>query len=248
MDYQSIAIDDNYDAVINGSWREFIEQGDRRGCFGPIRFGIAEPTVPTDVQRYSIIAHLRDPRDVLTSLYYSHVYSHGPRRFDAGDAERQTWQELGVDRFVLDRIDLFRERYEVFCSKLLGREHVTLLKYEMLVTDYATWLEQFLQGFADWAAPEHPLSRFWQRLWNGQPHLPSLSKLHGWFYEMYRDEFRVVAEDAHQHKRRVIPGDHRRKLRPETISKLNMEFRGILHALGYATLPASETQPASRAR
>jgi hypothetical protein len=40
-------------------------------------------------------------------------------------------------------------------------------------------------------------------------------------------------EDAWSHRRQVTPGDHRDKLKPETISRLNGVFREALEALRY---------------
>jgi hypothetical protein len=43
----------------------------------------------------------------------------------------------------------------------------------------------------------------------------------------------VSSENAHAHKRQVVPGDHRRKLAPETIVQLNQQFGEILSLLQY---------------
>src|SRR6266446_10014669 len=71
----------------------------KRGCFGPIRFFV--PTKALD--EASVILHLRDPRDVLVSMFYSYCYMH------AGEIERDTGYrkavaEAGIDRFVLDMV------------------------------------------------------------------------------------------------------------------------------------------------
>ena len=42
-----------------------------------------------------------------------------------------------------------------------------------------------------------------------------------------------VEEDIYSHKRQVTPGDHKRKLLPETIDRLNSEFGEVLDVLGY---------------
>jgi hypothetical protein len=66
---------------------------------GPIRF-----FVPTKaLGKASVILHLRDPRDVLVSMFYSYCYMH------AGEIEAQTGYrkevaEAGIDRFVLDMV------------------------------------------------------------------------------------------------------------------------------------------------
>ena len=45
--------------------------------------------------------------------------------------------------------------------------------------------------------------------------------------------FRVDNEDVYSHKRQVSPGDHRRKLKKETIDILNSQYKDILNALDY---------------
>ena len=84
-----------FDRMFAG--HDFIAK--KRGCFGPIRFFV--PTRALDTA--SIILHLRDPRDVLVSMFYSYCYMH------EGEIERHTGYrkavaEGGIDRFVLDMV------------------------------------------------------------------------------------------------------------------------------------------------
>ncbi len=247
MDYHSIANDENFDAVFEQSWRDFIEEGDKRGCFGPIRLGAAEPSVPEDVSRFSVVAHLRDPRDVLTSLYFSHAYSHGPRRFDPGGEAKQHWEQMGIDAFVLERAQPYRKRYDVFCSQLMGRPNVIFVKYEELVTDYNRWLARFLDAFCEWARPLCLAWRANNRSDTDQP-IPTLARLQRVMFQKFQDEFVVADEDVHRHKRQIVPGDHRRKLKRETIDRLNEEFRDVLAHLEYPALgPAGPESDAAAA-
>jgi hypothetical protein len=220
----------NSEEIIETGWKHWIETGSKRGCFGPIRLRKESPCVPDDLDRYSVVAHMRDPRDVLTSLFFSHTYSHNRGIFDLGDEARRTWEADGIDRYVLDRAvhgeEDFRGRYDVFCSQLAGRENVLVLRYEDLVSDYRTWLAQFLTVFSDWADDDAPPG-------SERTSRRSLAAVHRRFYDKFQDEFTVPAEDIHRHKRQVTPGDHRRKLKPETIEKLNAIFADVLHLLGY---------------
>ena len=45
--------------------------------------------------------------------------------------------------------------------------------------------------------------------------------------------FTFDREDIYSHKRQVTPGDHKRKLKPETIEILNDRFAKISETLGY---------------
>jgi hypothetical protein len=218
---------DNHKQFQAKSWKGVIESEDACGCFGPIRLGAAEPCVPDLLERYSIVAHMRDPRDVLTSLFFSHTYSHNRGLFDPGDATREEWEKKGIDRYVLERCAPFKKRYATFCSHLSGRQNVLVLKYEDLVTDYGGWLEKFLTAFSDWA-DQDPKER------RGRVNVRSLEAAHGIFYEKFHREFQAVKEDIYSHRRQLTPGDHVRKLRPDTIKQLNGVFADSLATLGYA--------------
>ena len=93
ISHHSTNYDKDHDLIHKESWRAFIQNEPRTGCFGPIRAGTAEPYLPERVDSYRIVLQLRDPRDVLTSVFFSHTYGH-PRqsgRFDPTDE----WTLLG---------------------------------------------------------------------------------------------------------------------------------------------------------
>ena len=230
--YHSINFDRDHEAIKRGSWKNFLECGGRTGCFGPIRAGAAEPVIPDDLSSYRAILHLRDPRDVLTSLFFSHVYSH-PRtlgRFNPSDEQRACWEEAGIDEFVLQRAPHTLEAYRALCSSLLGKENVLLVKYESLTANYAEWLGQYLSAFAHFEPrPKEPLKVI--RISN------TLSHIHQRLYNKYRHEFTVSAENIRNHKRQITPGDHQRKLAAETIEELNRVFADVLERLDYRQGP-----------
>src|SRR5437588_9746725 len=130
------------------SWKGFIEAHEGPAFFGPIRVGGMEPSLPEHLETYSVIVQVRDPRDVMTSLFFSQVYSHPPVPgvFEPTDDERLLWQERGIDEFVISRIPQFRLRYDMLCT-LFGKPGVTSLRYEDLIDDYGTWLKGFLAAF-----------------------------------------------------------------------------------------------------
>ena len=85
LPYYSINDSKYHQIILDQSWESFIENlAETSACFGPIRSrekkGEVQPLIPKNVGDYSIILHLRDPRDVLTSLYFSHVYSHSRKK------------------------------------------------------------------------------------------------------------------------------------------------------------------------
>ena len=207
-----------------------------RGCFGPLRFFV--PTKALD--EASVILHLRDPRDVLVSMFYSYCYMH------AGEIERHTGYrkavaEAGIDKFVLDMVSpAFHEyrgdygigsrykehvgtvldRYERYLSDLLGRPNTLAVSYEEMVLSFPSWLEKIVSAF-ELSDPEETRAVVAAR------HANSVAA--------------EGEEDVWSHKRKVTPGDHREKLKSETIRELDRIFAPVLERLGYSGAAYAET-------
>jgi len=233
MEFEFYSINDKnyYDEIKNSSWKSFIESTSGASCFGPIRAGedVAQPVFPDSLEQYSIIMHLRDPRDVLTSAYYSHVYNHKPtERFNPSDEQRSKWEEQGVDDFVIKRIPRVKNEYEALCEHFLGKENVAFLKYEVMVTNYGEWLKGFISAFEG----------FEPRQRTGIRHILGANtrqRIYNALYNKYNADFAAAKgkEDVYSHKRQVTPGDYERKLTKSTIDTLNDEFLTILTSLNY---------------
>jgi hypothetical protein len=218
----------------------------KTGCIGPLR-----QYWPIDnIDSYNVILHLRDPRDMLVSLFFMHTHrTPGPRRwlrnairaypypaiwqlsfkelldmlvlqakrlghlggYQRMRAARTGILESGIDRFVMQQADEYYPRYATYCEKLLGKENVTLLRYEDMVLDFDRWFDEFTQPFGEGAKS-------------------AISTL---MMNRLRATFQMQGEDRKSHKRKVTPGDHREKLAPETIAALNERFSDILEALNY---------------
>lgn len=175
----------------------------KQGCIGPVR----RPVILDDLDSYDIILHLRDPRDGLTSMFFSYAYSHAGVK----DSERLKWIAQGVDRFVLDHSADYFERYHIYCKRYVGKENVLLLTYEEMVYNFPLWIKKFSGPFS-------------------LPNKPTVVKL---LQNKYKNEFTTNGENTMNHKRKIIPGDHKDKLKPATISFLNDTYKEILIPLGY---------------
>ena len=197
------------------------------GCFAPVRFYVDIPNLDT----YRVILHLRDPRDVLVSMYFSYCFIH-VGEVAANTGYRKKVADKGIDWFVLemainDSMKLqgdygtgnqvssltggILRRYSDYIEHLLGRDNVTLVCYEEMVTSFRSWLEKFLASF--------PIN-------NREVVLESIASRSGEF-------FPSRPTDVMEHMRHIKPGDHRDKLKPSTIDKLNYYFSDVLDALGY---------------
>jgi hypothetical protein len=199
------------------------------GCFGPIRF-----FVPTKaLAQMRVILHLRDPRDVLVSMFYSYCYMH------AGEIERHTGYrkavaEAGIDRFVLDMVGkrfydyrgdygigsrykkdvgTVLDRYQRYLKELVDLPNTDLVSYEEMVLAFPSWLRKILAAFD----------------------LPNEEETGAVVAARHGNSVAAEEEDVWSHKRKVTPGDHREKLKAETIRQLDEIFAPVLERLGYFT-------------
>ena len=206
------------------SWKQYLESNVRTGCFGPIRAAAKLPVYPDNLDEYSILLHLRDPRDVVTSMYFSKAYSHPVQSgvFEMTPQQREQLREEGIDRFVIRSAQLLRPKYDKLYEKLKDRPNVTTVHYEDMVLNFPAWLDQVLSAFESFRVPAQkarnlllPQSVRWMGL---KHHLLKTN----------RSAFDVSEENVFSHKRKVTPGDHREKLKPATIAELNEIFSGYV--------------------
>ena len=213
IQYYSINDENYFKSIINGGWKDFIQN--RTGCFGPIRIGEAEPSVPYDFLLDNIVVQVRDPRDILTSLYYALCYRF-PLKEDGYPTKelQKKWIADGIDKFVLDSSKDIAVNVNYLIRKIIHHDNVNLLRYETMVSDFGRWLESYLSVF--------PLNKNIIK-----------TALFKNLHSKYCNEFSVKKEDQQSHKRQVLPGDHIRKLKPETIDRLNTIFSESLEYLEY---------------
>ncbi len=181
-----------------------------RGYFyGPFRslddaFGVRRDW--PDMSDHKLIVVVRDPRDVLTSLYYSTAYSHRTPRGEARDkflTLRDEARHVDINEYVRREADTFLPRYRAY-FRLATRYDVHLTTYERLVTSPQAWLDELLD-FLDVR-----LSR-WRRRRLISP-----------------SDFSIKRENPNAHIRQVQPGDHARKLNADTIAWLDVKFAEVL--------------------
>jgi sulfotransferase family protein len=219
-----------FDQIFNG--KDFIAR--RNGCFGPLRFFVPSAAL----ESANIVVHLRDPRDVLTSMFFSYCFMH-PGEIEANAGYRKEVAEAGIDRFVLDMSDenftrfkgdygtgcqygryigSIHDRYITYLREVVRKPNAVVLSYEEMVLDFGSWLRKFLAAF---------------ELTDGDETYEFVANRHA-------ETVKPAGEDIWSHKRKVTPGDYKEKLRPETISELNRRFSEVLEALGYSS-PQYET-------
>jgi len=161
---------------------------------------------------FKILLMLRDPRDVLTSYYFHHAYELYDNPAKEGFVEERSRETLSktIDEWVIEKSTVFGDRYRTYLFTFADKPNVFVSKYEDMIQDFNTWLDS-LQKFM---------------------HINVSAKTLDTILE--KTDFRTDKEDVKAHKRQVVPGDHMRKLKKETISHLNSEFKEILETLNYS--------------
>lgn len=161
-----------------------------------------------DMENYRVVLQLRDPRDVLTSLYFSTAFSHAiinPKVI----RRRKEALAMDIDSYALRAADEYLPIYNRYCDSLLEKGSILFLRYEDMVSDFSGWLNQLSIHLG----------------------LDGDTKT----LKAIRNEvdFSVQKEDKFSHRRQITPGDYLRKLRPATIQQLNERFGSVLRSLGY---------------
>lgn len=158
---------------------------------------------------------VRDPRDMLVSFYFSHAYSHRQPGAGAGgllrqqlDRSREEAKSMSPDEFALRRHGEITGQFRAAWRKLSAVEH-RVYRYEDVIFAKRGWLQDMASYYA-LAVPPVTLDAIADRA-----------------------DIIPESERAGQHIRRVTPGDHRDKLKPETVARLDEAFADILVRHGY---------------
>jgi hypothetical protein len=178
-------------------------------------FRIAPPSMVGVLNQLSgnKILMVRDPRDMLVSLYYSIKFSHpvpetGTAQFFAlVNALRDSTRE-SIDRFCISNVDIYLNRFRDYLQ-LLDSNAVKTLRYEDVVFDKLS----LARTIRDWFSLDINSTR--------------LNEL--------AERFNVLPRDdrPHEHVRQVHPGDHKRKLQPATIEVLDATLEKFIRRFDY---------------
>jgi hypothetical protein len=181
-----------------------------------VYYGMARGPYVRDMQiisKLKAIVQVRDPRDCLTSAYFSFKESHvppkNPDKLKEFRRRREQILNMTIDEYAKTRAAGYGHRLLVLKDIIEMHDDVLLLKYEDMVDLTESWLEQICSFI-------------------GQPMTSTLVERLGQMMD-----FKVKTEDPSSHKRQVKPGDHLRKLQSETISAMESVLRPSLDYFGY---------------
>lgn len=187
----------------------FVPKGYLYSCFGGMVHGIP------DLDKFLIILMIRDPRDLLVSLYYSLAYSHpipNGENKKANFIDRKNLAlEKGIDVFVLDQMEYYYTLFTDYIKYLLPLNNVYVTKYEDMVLSFEKWFDGLL-NFSNLSLNENEYIRLIEENKNLKPR----------------------KENVNKHIRKGIIGDYREKLKDETIKILDNKFENILRIFDYS--------------
>lgn len=167
---------------------------------------------PEFVKNKTLVLMVRDPRDILISLYYSvrdsHVISANPQLREQALRQRSLLQAMSLEEFVLEKAPRIPIRFEILHQLSQNCRQKVILKYEDLINDFGG----FMEGFEKYIK------------------IPPDKK-----DELYRASRPRIQEDAAAHKRSGKIAQYREKLSPATQQKLTEICRPALELFGYDT-------------
>jgi len=183
-------------------WRLFKDPAAMKQLFRPrgIYYGALRSHRPiADLENYRVVLMLRDPRDMLTSYYFSEAFSHSPINQRVLERRRKAAAQ-DINAFVLEHAPLHKAVYETYFREFDGRPEVLFTTYERMLADRRAWLNEIVEHVG---LTEHP----------------------GLVEDLLQEAAQVKGTgSAHQHVRVARSGDHRDKLSPDTIARLNDLF------------------------
>ncbi len=168
------------------------------------------PCFDFDIEGCKSILLVRDPRDMLVSLYYSITQSHAiPQKNISLANQRKVAQKKEIDDDVLIRAQWYVGQFGRYQQNLIDANLVTY-RYEDVIYSKQEWLSHIVEFL------ELPYKK---RL------VTKVAKV----FDVIPQQEMVTA-----HVRQVHPGNYKVKLKPETITKLNEILAEFLRCYKYS--------------
>lgn len=190
----------------------FAEKGILLTGFRSARVGDKDLFIPHGGKAVVLV---RDPRDILVSLYFSEAKSHTlPDQGKVRDAMLKLREEASssdLDNWAIQRAPSVARTFARWSTWVAatGQDKVKDFRYEDVIFEKERWLSDMNEWFG-WQAPADAVCKI-----------------------AAKHDIRPTDEDAARHIRKVAPGDHREKLKPETIAQLNEILREPAAKFGY---------------
>lgn len=152
---------------------------------------------------------VRDPRDILVSMYYSFGFSHGTSKVETlavyQQKRRAAIQQQTLETYVLSTADELAEKF-LYMHALMQRSSHTLLRYEDMIDDFDTFKTQI------------------DRVFTLDPTI---------YQKIYNDTRPQAQENTTSHRRSGRTGQYRDKLSDACIHRLNEKLANVLEIFDY---------------
>lgn len=195
---------------------------------------------------------IRDPRDILTSAYFSHLHSHRTEAWPALVEHRARLRQVSKEEGLLLELDFNADVLEHLSTWPYGRPDVLELRTEELTADPLNgWLEIFRflgivdehhvgrgRAFSTLLATSLNVLHHHGRLPFGRPlaQLPAerlLGIVHDNRFEAKTAGRAAGEEDSTSHWRKGVPGDWRNHWTAAHVAAFKQRHPGLLARLGY---------------
>ncbi len=164
---------------------------------------------------------VRDPRDMLVSLYFSRAFSHNAPKGEEEQVlqNRKSIQAYDINDWVMKTASNTKSLFEAYDENLQNKL-LKIYRYEDVIFRKEKWLQDICKYF---------------NIEVSKRALKAIARRH---------DIRPTREDPNAHIRSVTPGNYKKHLSEETINFLNQEFAEILLCFNYVK-EASGDEPIS---
>ena len=177
-------------------------------AYGPFRQPNEAEAIP-DYDAYKRFLVVRDPRDILTSFYFSARFSHRKPGQGADEERAENTDMPPIEEYVLKQGRKMLPRWQTYADMIRRDPDLRLFKYEFIIDNFEEWMNQVV---------DH----------TGLPAKPAMVKA---LADAHVAD--VQEEEVTKHRRQIRPGDHKRKLEQSTIDELNALYGDIIELFGY---------------
>lgn len=156
---------------------------------------------------------IRDPRDILTSQYFSFGGKHFSHRLPNKNADsvvdyHMRDKHMEIDEYVIDHAEVLYDKLCCYRERIFDK-NLLMVRYEDIFFDKRQLLRAVMAHL---------------RIEIDTEIIDAVAVAH---------DIRPVSEDPTRHIRRGTPGDHANKLQAATIEKLTAMFRELMRDFGY---------------
>ena len=168
------------------------------------------PQFDLDLSGVPCVLLVRDPRDMLVSMYYSVAKSHVmPGKNPKFLKRRKKAASMSIDEFVLKKAGEYLSSYRKYQQKLPA-DTLTTYRYEDVIYEKEAWLTDLVDKLSlrQDRALVHKIAQQ---------------------FDVFPEQ-----EDQDKHIRQVHPGNYKNKLREQTIEVISEQLEDFLQHYNYA--------------